>query len=149
MEKPYPQTYENHARFPMSLTVNGIGFLLAGLLALAGMLLAGAVGLILIGLAVLITALFALSLAWMARSYALTLQDRIIGLEMQVRLASILAPDLAGRAKELTRPQLIALRFASDAELPALIEKVLVDNIQDQNAIKRMIHDWRPDCQRV
>jgi hypothetical protein len=149
MEKPYPQTFENHQRFPMSLTVNGAGLLVAVLLSLAGLLLGGAVGMMLIGLAVLITALFGISLAWMARAYALTLQDRIIRLEMQVRLAQILPLDLAGRAKELTLPQLIALRFASDEELPALIEKVLDEKIQDRKTIKRMIRRWQADCHRV
>ena len=54
------------------------------------------------------------------RIFALTVQDRVIRLEMRLRLKEILPPDLKGRIDELTRDQFVALRFASDAEMPDL-----------------------------
>src|SRR5262249_36494884 len=59
-----------------------------------------------------------------ARVFALRVQDRLIRLEMQVRLQRILPPELAARAVNLVPDQFIALRFASDAEMPALVREV-------------------------
>jgi len=41
------------------------------------------------------------------------------------------------------------MRFASDAELPALARKILTDNIRSGRAIKQMIQTWRPDYLRA
>ena len=46
-------------------------------------------------------------------------------------------------------PQLIALRFASDAELPDLCRKVLDEKIADQKVIKRMIRNWQEKVLRA
>src|SRR2546426_427508 len=53
----------------------------------------------------------------LARIQAITVQDRLIRLEMRLRLRGILPSDLQERINDLTRAQLIALRFASDEEL--------------------------------
>ncbi len=82
------------------------------------------------------------------RRFPVTVQDRVIRLEESLRLAR-LAPDLAGRASELTRDQWIGLRFASDAELPALARKVLDERIADRDAIKALVQDWRADYLRA
>jgi hypothetical protein len=84
-----------------------------------------------------------------ARLFALTAQDRVIRLEERARLARLLPPDLHPRIEEFTRGQLVALRFASDAELPDLARRVLTEGIRDQKAIKQAIRDWRPDHLRV
>jgi hypothetical protein len=84
-----------------------------------------------------------------ARTYCLTLQDRIIRLEMEVRLARVLDPALAERARALTIKQRVALRFASDAELPALVTSVLDQGLTDLKTIKKMVKDWQADHQRV
>lgn len=99
--------------------------------------------------AVLLQALVVLSIVLKLRRYALIVQDRVIRLEMLVRLERVLPKDLNERAKVLTMRQLIALRFAADRELPELVEKVLGDKITDGNAIKRMIQHWQADWQRV
>src|ERR671912_527782 len=65
------------------------------------------------------------ALFFFARIFALTVQDRVIRMEMRLRLREVLPPDLVPRIPELTRGQLVALRFASDAELPFLTRRVL------------------------
>ncbi len=86
-----------------------------------------------------------LCLFFYARIFALTVQDRVIRLEMRQRLAAILPADLRGRIEELDRHQLIALRFASDAEMPDLVREVLTNKIVNRDEIKKRIRDWQGD----
>ena len=88
-------------------------------------------------------------LSFYARVFALTVQDRVIRLEMRLRLRELLPAALHARLHEFTHRQLVAMRFASDGELPALAERVLRDNIQDGRAIKEMIKTWEPDHLRA
>jgi hypothetical protein len=82
------------------------------------------------------------------RTYALKAQDRVIRLEERLRLTQLLAEPLRAHIGELTEPQLIALRFACDAEVPSLVEKALAGNMA-QRDIKKAIVTWRPDYFRV
>ena len=79
------------------------------------------------------------------RSYSLKVQDRVIRLEERLRLKR-LAPGVDANAFSVR--QLIALRFASDAELPALAAKALAEDL-DSRAIKAAIATWRPDSARI
>jgi hypothetical protein len=90
-----------------------------------------------------------LLLALLARNMALTAQNRIIRLEMRHRLRDALPSDLQNRIGDLTPQQLIALRFASDAELPALVRDVLAGNLATQKAIKERVKNWQGDHLRV
>jgi hypothetical protein len=90
-----------------------------------------------------------LLLALYARLFALSVQDRIIRLEMRLRLAEILPPDLRPRIPEFTVAQLVSMRFACDAELPALARKVLDDKMSDRKAIKQLVKDWQGDYVRA
>ena len=93
----------------------------------------------------LILAVALLLFALYARLFALAVQDRVIRLEMRLRMHEICPGDLNARFAEFTPGQLVALRFASDAELPTLARKVLDDRLQDRKAIKLMVKDWQAD----
>ena len=82
------------------------------------------------------------------RAYATKLQDRIIRVEERLRLAALVPENLRTRIPELTEGQLIALRFASDAEAPALVQRALNDRMS-KDGIKKAIVSWRPDHFRV
>jgi hypothetical protein len=97
----------------------------------------------------LLVALALIALALYARLFALTVQDRVIRNEMHERLRQLLPAPLQARIHDLTVGQLVALRFASDAELPELCARVLDDRINDRRAIKKMIKNWRADLVRV
>jgi hypothetical protein len=82
------------------------------------------------------------------RTYALKAQDRVIRLEERMRLAQLVPAAQRGRIVELTERQLIALRFACDAEIPSLVERALAGNMPAR-AIKQAIVTWRPDYFRI
>jgi uncharacterized protein DUF6526 len=83
------------------------------------------------------------------RSMVLRVQDRLIRLEMQLRLQQILPADLRGRLHELSLDHLIALRFASDDEIADLIREVLGGTLSSQNEIKKKIRNWQGDYLRA
>jgi hypothetical protein len=146
MEKPTDQSFQKHARYVpqfhffvlpvllvnaiyrLVLLKNGISFrsIMAALLGIALFILAGS-----------------------ARNFALAVQDRIIRLEMEVRLERLLPVELRPRIPEYTVNQLVALRFASDAELPTLAQQVLDEKIADRKTIKSRVKNWRPDFMRA
>ncbi len=84
-----------------------------------------------------------------ARVFAVTVQDRVIRLEMRLRLGQVLPPDLKARVNDFTLDQLCALRFASDAELPDLARKVLAEHVNNRKAIKQMVKQWQGDYLRA
>jgi hypothetical protein len=141
-----PQTFENHARYvPMFhfvatpiLAINSLW----NVYQLFGGVSAASIISMLVALALLIV-------AFSARLFALTVQDRVIRLEMSLRFDKLLPPDLRERARSLTPAQLVGLRFASDAELVDLTRRVLDDKIEDRTAIKKMIRHWQADHLRA
>lgn len=84
-----------------------------------------------------------------SRIFALGVQDRVIRLEERLRMERLLPEDLRARIGSFTTEQLIALRFASDSELPELARRVLAERLSDRKTIKAAIREWRPDEQRV
>jgi hypothetical protein len=89
-----------------------------------------------------------LVLAFLTRINPLKVQDRLIRMEERLRLAALLSEPLRSRIADLTEHQLVALRFASDAEIPQLVEETLSGNLSSKE-IKKKIQNWRPDYLRV
>ena len=90
-----------------------------------------------------------LGVAFYARLFVLSVQDRVIRNEMLARLGSALPPDLRPRIGELRRSQLLALRFAGDEELPELTRQVLDGRLTRGDEIKRVVRSWRADHLRA
>jgi len=145
MAEKRPQTFANHTRFDplfhfFLVPVFGLSTLAAIVLFLWHPSLHSAWRFVLIAAGTI--AVFKI------RLYALRVQDRVIRLEERLRLASLLPEPLRSRIPELTESQLIALRFASDAELPKLAERALAEKLSAAD-IKKSIQVWRPDYWRV
>lgn len=83
------------------------------------------------------------------RASTLIVQNRVIGLEMRLRLATILPVELCQRIPELGLKQLVGLRYAGDAELPGLVERCLRGELPTADAVKRAVRQWRPDYVRA
>jgi uncharacterized protein DUF6526 len=145
MANEKPQNFENHARkIPVFVIGNLVLMvnLVGRLVDLRHGISFGSVMDVLVGAALIVLFTF-------ARTSTLAVQNRLIRLEMRLRLAGVLTPDLRSRIAEFTLDQLIALRFASDAELPALARKVLDEKLDDRKAIKRLVKDWQADHLRA
>lgn len=97
---------------------------------------------VLLAIALIIVALY-------ARLFALTVQDRVIRLEMRLRLEQVLPADLKSRIPQFTINQLVSLRFASDAELPDLVRRVLDEKMDNRKSIKQLIKTWKADYLRA
>jgi hypothetical protein len=84
-----------------------------------------------------------------ARLQALKAQDRVIRLEENLRFNRLLRADQLRRASTLTTNQIIALRFASDEELPELMMMLNERGLRTSKQIKTAIKNWRADHLRV
>lgn len=146
------QNYANHGKTPTSLIVYCILLLASTLLATVGLVMAlrgSDSGLLLVAGAVILQGLTTIGGLTMARFYSLTLQDRIIRLEMRLRLERILPEHLHGEIAQLPLSHLIALRFAADEEVTELFEQTLREKPAKGAWIKSKIKDWQPDHLRV
>ena len=146
MAEKTPQAFENHARILpafhyVAFPLFAINFFFALYQAVVHFTWANLMGL---GLAIALVLLF-----FLARVMALTVQDRVIRLEERMRMRELLPADLKPRINEFTVKQLVALRFASDAELPDLARQVLDGKLVEQKAIKQAVRNWRADHQRA
>src|SRR5215204_5667282 len=89
------------------------------------------------------------ALAFVSRIQTVTVQNRVIRLEERLRYRELLPRDVAARASALPIGQIIALRFASDAELPALLNEVLAGQLSSAKDIKLKVKDWQGDFLRA
>lgn len=146
MSQSKTQSYENHRKFVPAFHI-WLFLMLLVVLGWNGYRLVTApsmdtvVGVVL-AIALVMTAFF-------ARFFALKVQDRVIRLEMRLRMLELLPDELQRRVHEFTPSQLVAMRFASDEELPSLAAAVLKDNITNQDAIKKLIQTWNADHLRA
>lgn len=145
MAEKTPQTYANHARldppfhlFLLPVAAITIGVAIYYVIRSPGFLSAW---MVVLAFAFAVTVL-------KIRLYSLKAQDRIIRLEERLRLAALLSEPLRSRICELSEDQLIALRFAADAEIPALVEKALSSRMPAAE-IKKAVVNWRPDYFRI
>jgi hypothetical protein len=90
-----------------------------------------------------------LTLGSLSRAMALTVQDRVIRLEERLRMRQVLPSDLQQHIDALTHRQLVALRFASDAELADVVREVVAGKLATQKDIKMRVRTWRPDWLRA
>jgi len=140
------QTYSTH-RHPPKMTIAAFLFLVVAItgFVLRGFHIGGRYTMAL-GLAGLIASIF--MLIGISRAYTVALQDRIIKLEMRVRCATLLSPAQQALLARIEKPQLVALRFASDEELPALLERAEREKLS-ANQIKEAVKNWVPDWDRT
>ncbi len=146
MAAQVPQTYQNHTRIVpayhyVAFPLFGVNFFWALYQVVVHFSWSNLVEFI---LAVALILLF-----FMARVMAITVQDRVIRMEMRLRMKELLPADLQARINEFSVRQLVALRFAGDDELPAIARTVLEQGLDDQKVIKRMVKNWQADYQRA
>lgn len=147
-----PQSYANHGRFHPIFHFVLLPLLLINLI-VSIVWLVHVLGLrqtwdVVAAVTDVVLALVFLVLAFLARSYPMKVQDRVIRLEERLRLYALLPESKRNRIPELTEDQLIGLRFAPDEELPALAEKAWTEKLTRKD-IKKAINRWRPDNWRV
>jgi hypothetical protein len=145
MAEKIPQTYANHTRLHPPFHF----FLAPGALVLLILTIINAFRHYpqLDAFILLLMAILFFAALFLVRSYPLRAQDRIIRLEERQRLEAVLSAEFVPRIRELTEAQLIALRFASDRELPALVEKAVTTKMLPRD-IKKAIVTWRVDTFR-
>jgi len=140
-----PQSFANHAKFDPPFHFFVLPVLLINIFVVGYLLFRhpgiGGAWLLLVSVALFV-------LAGRLRSWATHLQDRVIRTEERIRLAAVLPEPLRLRIGELSDSQIVGLRFASDAELPALFQRA-VDEKLSRSDIKKAITNWRPDYSRV
>ena len=144
------QNYANHAKFVPLFHFVTVGILVINLLWSLFRLIWGLPGVPFYDRLLNVAVAVALGLlAWYARIFPLKAQDRIIRLEERLRLERLLPADLKPRIGDLRPSQLIALRFASDDELPDLTRAVLAGEVTAPGEIKKRVRAWRADHFRM
>ncbi|HEX3928922.1 MAG TPA: DUF6526 family protein [Gemmatimonadales bacterium] len=141
-----PQTFANHPRYVPLYHYVAVPILLINFVNAAVVLIKQPEWRTILGLLV---AFALVVVAVCARTFANTVQDRVIRSEERERLLRLLPAELQHRVTDLDHRQLVALRFASDAELPSLARTVLEQGIAEPKTIKQMVTTWRADHLRA
>ena len=140
------QSYAHHRRFiPLFHVVTALLFLANLVFAIYHII--GVFGLA--SVVNLLTAIALVLLFLHTRTFATVNQDRIIRVEERLRMERLFSEPLKSRVPEFSISQCVGMRFASDAEMPGLAQRVLDEKIDDREEIKKLIRDWRPDNDRV
>src|SRR3954464_9719524 len=138
------QAYKNHVHRPV---LTGVGYLFVAI-ALVSFLMHWRATRDPLSVPLLSLSAAVLVLLQISRRYTTRLQDRIIKLEMRVRTAGLLTSEQQRLFAQLDNKQVAALRFASDAELPALLERAAREKLRPRD-IKRAVKTWTPDLDRT
>lgn len=140
-----PQTYANHVKwdppFHFFLVPVAVAQVIVALVHLFRFPSVGSGWLLVLSVAFLMT-------IGRMRAYGTGVQDRVIRLEERLRLSQALQEPLSSRIGELSDKQLVGLRFASDGELPALMQRALDEKLSPAD-IKKSVTSWRPDYSRI
>ena len=135
------QSYANHAHRPVLWQVAFVLVVVA-----AGLLISTAIDQRSLAAAALaMLGAGTVVMAVVQRQATIRLQNRIIRTEMQFRLTRL---DRGADLRRLSMRQIVALRFAADAELPALIDRAVAEGLTGDQ-IKRAVADWQPDYFRT
>lgn len=141
-----PQSYATHRNFPTMYFRVAVPLVFVALVASTVVVWRERS---LAGVALLLGTIATMGALGAARVMANTVQDRVIRLEMRLRLREVLPADLLPRIGDLTRGQLVGLRFAGDGELPTLVQRCLAGELRGAEAVKREVRDWQPDHLRA
>ena len=145
---PAPQNYKNHIRLHPPYHFFAVFVFFINIIVAIVVLIRRWPHHLAMHLWIVVMAFALFVLVTVVRTYPLRVQDRVIRLEENLRYQRLLPPDLLAAAQSLTLGQIVALRFASDAELPTLVQRALTENLKPK-AIKQSITNWRADNLRV
>jgi hypothetical protein len=145
---PAPQTYQNHGRFDPPIHFFAVPILLINFFVWVGISIVHHRHGLPLHIWIAVVSLALLVAVVRGRLNDLKNQDRIIRLEERLRYAALLSPSDLTASAALTLRQIVALRFASDGELPRLITRTLAESLAPKQ-IKESIVTWRPDYDRV
>ena len=146
---PTPQSFKNHGRLDPPFHFVLVQILILNFLLSIYLVYHHRAAISKLELWNIVMAFALILLALTVRRYALKDQDRIIRLEERLRIAALLpSAEAAAAAQALSVRQIVALRFASDAELPSLVQRTLAENLAPAD-IKKSIVTWRPDDHRI
>jgi hypothetical protein len=138
------QSFQNHTHRPIHTAIAALFALLALIFIVRTMYF----GTDMRDLAILMTVFSVFVLVAISRVYIVKLQDRIIMLEEKVRAAELLPAGQDAQLSKLSPKQIAALRFASDQEFAALLDRAARENLAPKE-IKAAIKAWRPDLHRT
>jgi hypothetical protein len=148
MPTPKPQSFRSHASLDPAYHYFAAGALLINLIIAVILLVISLHTQLLLGIWIVVLSAVLFIIYAKLRMYPLRIQDRVIRLEERLRLDALLPETLRKRIPELTDDQLIGLRFASDDEIPSLVELTLEKQLT-RKQIKERIQNWRPDHARI
>ncbi len=138
------QSFQNHAHRPIHTAIAGLFAVLALYFIIRSMYFGAEMR----DMAILMTVLAVIVLVAISRVYIVKLQDRIIMLEVKVRAAELLTAGQDSQLAKLSSKQIVALRFASDEEFGALLDRAARENLSPKD-IKAAVRNWRPDLHRT
>lgn len=139
------QNFQNHSKYVLGYHVITSVLLLGALItAIIYTVMNGSEQAVL-AITLLLTIAALLGVFWYTRVFALRAQDRAIRAEENLRYFVLTGKLLPSN---LRMGQIIALRFAPNEELIALVERAAIEALSAKE-IKQAIQNWKPDYHRA